>query len=196
MKAKRAYVMRARAEQADCTRQRILEAAVAELWGHRLADVRLENIAARAEVTVQTVLRIFGTKADLLELAMEALRDQIRRQREAAEPGDVEGTIRGLYDHYEEYGDFVVRSLAGEEGLSKLRERLDRGRRIHRQSMQRQFAPQLTEVVGAERKRIVDCLVAACDVYTWKLLRRDMGRSRPDAEACVRHLVRGILEES
>ena len=53
--------MRARADAAEGTRQRILDAAVAELWAHRVADVRLDNIAARAEVTVQTVLRVFGT---------------------------------------------------------------------------------------------------------------------------------------
>lgn len=193
MKTKRPYVMRVRAEQADGTRQRILEAAVAEVWRQRLPDVRLESIAIRAEVTVQTVLRVFDTKSHLLELAMEALRDQVRRQRETAEPGDVEGTIRGLYNHYEEMGDFVMRNLADEESLSELREGLDWGRRAHRRSMQRQFAPQLAEVVGGERKRALDGVVAACDVYTWKLLRRDMGRSRQEAEACVRYMVTGIL---
>jgi hypothetical protein len=39
----------------------------------------------------------------------------------------------------------------------------------------------------------LDCLICACDVYTWKLLRRDMGRSRSDAEARVRQMVSGIL---
>ena len=185
--------MRARADAAEGTRQRILDAAVAELWAHRLPDVRLDNIAARAEVTVQTVLRVFGTRSDLLELALAALRDRIRRRRETAEPGDVDGTIRALFDHYEEYGDFVVRNLADEESVPELRERLDTGRRLHRLSMQRQFAPQLAEIVESERKRIVDCLVVACDVYTWKLLRRDMGRSRQEAESCAREMVTGIL---
>jgi len=185
--------MRARADAAEGTRQRILDAAAAELWAHRLADVRLDNIAARAEVTVQTVLRVFGTRSDLLELALAGVRDQIRRRREMADPGDVEGTVRALFDHYEEYGDFVIRNLADEGDVPELRERLDAGRRLHRLSMQRQFAPQLAEIVGAERKRTVDCLVAACDVYTWKLLRRDMGRSRQEAESCAREMVTGIL---
>ena len=110
-----------------------------------------------------------------------------------ARKGDVDGTIRALFDHYEEYGDFVVRNLADEESVPELRERLDTGRRLHRLSMQRQFAPQLAEIVESERKRIVDCLVAACDVYTWKLFRRDMGRSRQEAESCAREMVTGIL---
>lgn len=185
--------MRARAEAADGTRQRILKAAVAELWGHRFNDVRLEAVAAGAEVTVQTVLRVFGTRSQLLALAMAGLHDQVRRDRAVAEPGDVDGTITALYDHYEGMGDFVIRSLADEDTAPDLRERLDSGRRVHRRSMQRQFAPQLSKCVPGARRQKVDGLVAACDVYTWKLLRRDLMRSRREAEACVRQMVLGIL---
>jgi AcrR family transcriptional regulator len=192
MKATRPYVMRARAEAAEGTRQRILDMAVEELWMRPVSEVRLEDVAARAEVTVQTVLRIYGSKSDLLELALEPLRDRILRQRESAEPGDVEGTISALFDHYEQMGDFVIRILAQEQMHPELREWLERGRKVHRQSMQRQFAPQLA---GRDDKKLVlDCLVVACDVYTWKLLRRDARRGRREAEACVRHMVSTFLE--
>jgi AcrR family transcriptional regulator len=192
MKTTRPYVMRARAEAAEETRQRILDAAIEELWERPVSEVRLEDVAARAEVTVQTVLRVFGSKSDLLKLALEPLRSRIMRQRESAQPGDVEGTISALFDHYEQMGDFVIRNLAEEQKFAELRESLERGRKVHRQSMQRQFAPQLA---GRDDKKLVlDCLVVAGDVYTWKLLRRDAGRSRKEAEACVRHLVSRILE--
>ena len=192
MKATRPYVMRARAEAAEETRQRILDAAIEELWERPVSEVRLEDVSARAEVTVQTVLRVFGSKSDLLEVALEPLRDRILRQRESADPGDVGGTISALFDHYEQMGDFVIRNLAEEQKFAELREWLERGRKVHRQSMQRQFAPQLA---GRDDKKLVlDCLVVAGDVYTWKLLRRDAGRSRKEAEACVRHLVSRILE--
>jgi AcrR family transcriptional regulator len=194
MKAARTYVMRARAESADGTRQRILDATVDELWHRRQSDVRLEDIAARADVSTQTVLRIFGSKAALIGSAYKPLRDRIVRERETAEPGDVEGTISALFDHYEEMGDFVMRKLADEQKVPELGEWLERGRRVHRASMLHQFAPQL-EDQGTDKKRLLDCLVVACDVYTWHLLRRDMGRSRKDAEACVRHMVAGILRE-
>jgi AcrR family transcriptional regulator len=192
MKVGRSYVMRARAESADGTRQRILDATVDELWHRRLSEVRLEDIAARADVTTQTVLRIFGSKAALIGSAWNPLRDRIVRQRETAEPGDVEGTISALFDHYEEMGDFVIRNLADEQKLPELGDWLERGRRAHRASLQHQFAPQLADR-ETDKKRLLDCLVVACDVYTWQLLRRDMGRSRKHAEACVRHMVAGIL---
>jgi AcrR family transcriptional regulator len=184
--------MRVRADSANATREHILESAVEELWRRRGSEVRLEDVAARAGVTVQTVLRIFGRRSGLLASASTRFRDRILEQRESAAPGDVAGTITALFDHYEDMGDFVIRNLAEEEALPELREWLEQGRRAHRQSMQRQFAPQLA---GREDEALLlDALVIACDVYTWKLLRRDAGRSRPDAETCVRFMVSRILE--
>ncbi len=191
MKLTRPYVMRARADAADGTRQRVLEATADELWERRVSEVRLEDVAARAGVTVQTVLRIFGNKPNLLDSALERLRDRILSQRESAKPGDLEGIVTALFDHYEQMGDFVVRNLAEEQQLPELRQWLEQGRKAHRLSMQRQFAPQLAAL--GDKQLVLDCLVIAGDVYTWKLLRRDAGRSRRDAEACVRLLISRIL---
>jgi len=193
VKVKRAYVMRARAESAEATRQRILEAAVGELWMRRLSEVRLEDIAGRAEVTVQTVLRVFGSRGQLVEAAWDAARDRIVERRESARPGDVEGTLQALFDHYEEMCDFVIRNLADEHQLPELAGWLERGRKAHRRSLQRQFAPWLDRLPAAERRELTDCLVATCDVYTWKLLRRDMGLSRSEAQARVFKMVSGLI---
>jgi AcrR family transcriptional regulator len=185
--------MRSRAVSAEATRQVILDAAVAEVWNQRVTQVRLEDIASRANVTVQTVLRIFGSRARLIDAAWEVTGNRIREQRSAAAPGDLEGTVRALFDHYEEMGDFVIRNLAEEDELPEVKEWLAHGRKAHRLSMQRQFAPWLEARDSVERRAVLDCLVAACDVYTWKLLRRDMARSRSDAEGCVRRMVSGIV---
>ena len=89
-------MMRVRAESADGTRQRILDAAVEELWERPLSEVRLEDVATRADVTVQTVLRVFGSKSDLLERRWTRYETASLSQRETAEPGDVDGTISAL----------------------------------------------------------------------------------------------------
>ena len=193
MKATRPYVMRVRADSTDATRQRILDAAVDGLWRRQPSEVRLEDVATAAGVTVQTVLRVFGNKSDLLASASAQLRDRIVEQRESAAPGDIVGTVSALFDHYEDMGDFVIRNLADEEALPELRDMLQEGRRVHRRSMQRQFAPQLAGHAD-DGGLLLDALVIACDVYTWKLLRRDAGKSRDDAEASVRFMVSRILE--
>ena len=68
---KRPYRMRARAEAAAETGRRILEAVI-ELHRERFWDqVSLEDIAERAGVTVQTVIRRFGNKERLIDAAAE-----------------------------------------------------------------------------------------------------------------------------
>src|SRR5262245_15252339 len=99
MKLTRPYVMRARAGAAAVTRRRILDAAVDELWCKRVTDVHLEDIASKAQVTVQTVLRVFGCRAALIDAAWNATRNRIMARRHDAAPGDIAGTVRALFDH-------------------------------------------------------------------------------------------------
>jgi AcrR family transcriptional regulator len=190
----RKYVMRARAASASDTRQRILDAAVEELWRKRVSEVRLEDVASRAEVTVQTVLRVFESRARLIDEAGRGIARRILAQRESAAPGDVEGSVRAVFEHYEDMGDYMIRLLADEERLPDMTEWLARGRKFHRRSMRRQFGPQLARRSLAKRPALLDALVVACDVYTWKLVRRDMGRSRREAETLVCRLVESILK--
>jgi predicted acylesterase/phospholipase RssA len=54
------------------------------------------------------------------------------------------------------------------------------------------FGP-LLPAGGLPAEEQVDLLVVATDVYTWKLLRRDRGLARPDAEHRVHSLIRAVL---
>jgi len=190
---RRPYRMNLRAESAHATRQRILDATV-QLLGERLtADVRLEEIAARARASVQTVLRLYGSRQALLERAGEIVAGRVGEQRGRARPGDVPGAVAALFDRYEELGDLVVRRLAEELREGARDAALEIGRRSHRAWVERQFQPQLARHPGARRERVVHALVAACDVYTWKLLRRDLGLAREQAESTVRRMVTGSL---
>jgi hypothetical protein len=47
---------------------------------------------------------------------------------------------------------------------------------------------------GVERDRRLAQLVALCDVYTWKLLRRDAGLSRRQAELALVELLERMME--
>ena len=63
--APRAYQSELRAEQAEETRRRILDAAL-RVMGTGLASLSVPTVAREAGVSVPTVYRHFGTKADLL----------------------------------------------------------------------------------------------------------------------------------
>jgi hypothetical protein len=46
----------------------------------------------------------------------------------------------------------------------------------------------------ATRRRAINALHAATDVYTWKLLRRDLHLNREEATRTMIPLVRGVLD--
>jgi AcrR family transcriptional regulator len=188
--------MRARAEAAAETGRRILEAVI-ELHRERFFDqVSLEDIAERAQVTVQTVIRRFGSKERLIEAAAEEGTRQVVRQRDQAPVGDVEGAVNNLVDHYEEWGESALRLLAQEERVSAFRSVTDAGRAIHYQWVERTFAPLLAERTGEERRRLLAELIAICDVYFWKLLRRDLGLSREQTELAIRETILALIGDA
>src|SRR6516165_4383111 len=102
----------------------------------------LDEIAAGAGTTVQTILRIFGNKEDLLLAALsEMVADGVALK--VTPPGDIPTAV----------------------------------------------APSIARQEGGQRALMLNALVAATDVYVWKLLRRDRGVGRAAAEAVVRRLV-------
>ena len=181
--------MRARAASAEATRRRILEVVVCLLKSRFRSAIRLEDVAAGAQVTVQTIINVFGSRSGLLDEALAGLLRKVREQRLRADPGDLEGGIAALIDHYEQFGDLVIRNLA-EQADPEL---IETGRAGHRQWVQRQFAPQLSKLGARSRRSLIDELVCICDVYTWKLLRRDMGRSRSEAETTILTMANAIV---
>ena len=140
---RRPYRMRARAETAAETGRRILEAMI-ELHRERFFDqVTLEDVAERAGVTVRTVIRRFGSKERLFEAAAEEGKRQVLRQRYQAPIGDIEGAVKNLVEHYEEWGDSALRLLAQEERVPAFRAVTEAGRASHYEWVERTFAPLL-----------------------------------------------------
>lgn len=181
--------MRTRAASAEATRGRILEVVEALLKSRFRSEIRLDDIAAGAQVTVQTVINVFGSRLALLNEAYANLLQGLRAQRLRPEPGDIDGAVSALVEHYEQFGDLVVRNLA-EQADPEL---IETGRAGHRKWVQRQFAASLEARPPRGRRALTDALVCVCDVYTWKLLRRDMGRTRAETENTILKMVRAML---
>ena len=194
MKTKRAYSMTTRAESAERTRLRILDATV-ELTGTTLvSDISLEKVAAAAGVSVQTVLRRFDNRDGLLDAAGEHARKVVADERRVP-VGDVDAAVRTVVAHYERRGDAVVLLLAQEHADQRIRAITDEGRRFHGGWVEEVFAPYLPAGRAARDERIA-LLVVATDVYTWKLFRRDQGASRAVTEQRMERLVRAVLDNT
>jgi AcrR family transcriptional regulator len=189
--AKRGYRMVARADATAALRERILGVAD-DLFSIRSDRFSLDEVADAAGTTVQTVLRHFGSKEGLIEATLRRTSDRIRAQRAEAPAGDVRGAIRNLLDHYEEYGDRALRMLAEESRSAVVREAVANGRALHRQWISVTFAAQLDGLRGRVRQRRFAQLVAICDVYVWKLFRRDLGLERPATETALVELIEAL----
>ncbi len=192
----RKYSQVARAAAADDTAKRIIDAFLGRLLTDWFDEITLDRIAADAGVTVQTVIRRFGGKDGLLASAVKIMAEQINAQR-ATPPGDVHRLVTNLMKDYERTGDAVIRLLALEPRHPALKEVLDIGRGEHRQWVATGFADQLNQIsTASEREKTLDALVTVTDVYTWKLLRRDMNRSRAATAATMRRLIEGLFADS
>ena len=163
-------------------------------WERPTDQISLDEVARRAGVTRQTVIRRFGSKSGLLAAAASREAERVGRDRDEAPTGDVVGAVAVLVTHYEEYGDRVLRMLAEETSVPGVRELADAGRALHREWCARVFAPALVGLRGAARTRRLAQLVAVCDVSTWKLLRLDCGLSRRETERALVELLSPITE--
>lgn len=196
MKTSRPYRMQARADAAELTGERILQAAVDIFWERPSVQISLEDVAERAGVSSRTVIRRYGSKENLLASAAEWAGAGVAQQRGQAPVGDVPGSVSVLMDHYEEYGDRVVRLLAAEVEVPALSDIADKGREVHMAWCKRVFAPYLDAASAVQRRRRLAQFVALCDVYTWKLLRRDAGLSRRQAELALVEMLSPLTKES
>ena len=142
------------------------------------------------------MIRRFGTKERLIEAAAEEGTRQVVRQRDQAPVGDIEGAVENLVDHYEEWADSALRLLgAGGAGCGVP---LDyrRGSRFPLRMGGAHVRPLLAKRTGTARRRLLAELVAICDVYFWKLLRRDLGLSREQTELAITETILALEGES
>ncbi len=182
------------ADAAEATRRRIVDAFLALLMEEWFDEITLDRVAEEAGVTVQTVVRRFGGKDGLLADAVETLATQINLRR-ASPTGDVGRMVEHLLADYERTGDAIIRLLALEPRHPALKAVLDFGRSEHRGWVSGVFAETLGRLEATERKRALDALVVATDVYTWKLVRRDMARSAATTATILVRLVSATLAE-
>jgi AcrR family transcriptional regulator len=185
--------MQARAQATAATRRSIADAWLALYEELHYDDITLDVVAERSGVTVQTVIRHFGSKEELFLAVTRELAAAETLRRSAAPIGDIDGAVRNVVAHYERVGDWVLRTLEQEDRFPAIRDLADAGRRIHYDWVERAFAPFLDSATGAARRRRRAQLVALTDVYMWKLLRRDAGLGRRPTEIAMTELVTALL---
>ena len=173
----RSYDMGTRQQAKTATRDVIIRAAIDTFMAERSFAITLPSVAERAQVTVKTVLRHFGSRDSLIDAAWAQAYDEVMAERVPPQ-GEPEAALKVLIAHYERRGGVVLAMLA--DDIDPRAARMNNaGRLAHREWVEQVFTDRLP-ATAAERVRLVDVLVVATDVYAWKLLRLDRGLSVDD----------------
>ena len=188
-RAKRSYRQTARAEATEGLRQRIVMAFHDLLLSRWIDEITLDEVAVSAGTTRQTVIRLFGGKNGLLAQVTDIIAAKVEPRVSLSGDVPLKAAIEALIADYEAVGDMIVRFLAQEERHSALRPLLAKGRREHRAWVAKSFASAKNGLNARERERQITRLVVATDLYTWKLLRRDFGKSRNEVAQLMADMI-------
>lgn len=188
----RNYRMTARAQAALQTADRIIDAMLARFVTASYERIRIEDVAADAGVTGQTVIRRFGTKAALMNATVERELGRIGAAREAAAQASPAETVHELVRHYEKYGALILKTYSEAPLVPGLPEIAARGRAFHVEWCRRAFAlePSLRH---DERERRIAQIIAICDATTWRILRFDGGLDAVQTERAIAELLLPLL---
>jgi AcrR family transcriptional regulator len=184
--------MRARAEAVEATRERIARTAMQRFLAEPYDDVTIASVARDAGVSHQTLLNHFESKEGLFAAAAERFSADLAASREGCATSDPESVVALLMEQFERSGDGNVRLALLHERIEAVRVGLEQGRANHQVWLAEVFEDRLPSD-PAELRRTLAALHAATDVYTWKLLRRDLGHGRRATQRIMTDMVRAIL---
>ncbi|MCC6364329.1 MAG: TetR/AcrR family transcriptional regulator [Bryobacterales bacterium] len=187
--------MEARAKTAEQTVDRILDAAFSLFRSRPFQEVTLRAIAGASGVTLQTVLRRFGSKEQLFMEAAQRQMEIIFNARRVSPPANIATVIATIVASYEEMGDLNWSGVSQEGHFPLIKDLFDKARAGHRHWIENCFADVIGPVKGGERERRVYLLFAATDFYMWKLFRRDLGMSRASTTARMTDLVNALARD-
>ena len=183
--------MRRRATSAAATRRRILEAAVELFLAHGYDDVTLALVAGRAGVSLQTVLRKFGSKDALLGSASRSYRNE--ELARAVPTGGVDAVVRVLADRYETSGPAMMRFVALEDRIPSVARVVQRARQTHRRWLAQRFERELPNPRHSLYARRLAQLFGATELYVWVSWRRRLGLSRAASELAMAEMLNALI---
>jgi AcrR family transcriptional regulator len=195
--AARAYRSPLRAQQAEETRARILDATVRVMAGG-LASVSIPAVAREAGVSVPTIYRHFGTKRDLLaavypHLVRRAGYDEMVVPRSMEELRD---GVRATFDRIDSF-DALARAAMASPAAEEIRrismpDRLELGRQLVAS-----IEPKLRPVDRYRLARLLAVLITSSALRVWRdHLGSSVEEAADDIDWMARSAVAGATSRS
>ncbi len=198
MKSKtRKYDGSKRKAQAEARRALILKCTAQVLADSNTDEIRLEDVAQAAGVSVQTILRAFGSKDGLVIATLESVAPDAVDFTSFAniDIEDLDAFVRTVFSAYDKIGDLVIHALAEEHRSPEFQGALDLGRSYHVEWVSQVFAPYIERRPAKDRPVLFRALMAATDIYVWKILCRDEALSFDEAVATVTFTLKSLIQE-
>ena len=192
-RAPRAYTSELRAQQAEDTRGRILDATV-RVMARGIASVSIPAVAREAGVSIPTVYRHFGTKGDLLaavypHIERRAGFDHIVPPRSI---GGLRDGVRTIFERLESFDDLARAAMA-----SPAAEESRRLSMPDRLAMTRRLADSIVPALSeADRDRIARLMVVLIASASLRMWRDHLGASVDQAADDVEWVVRAAIAAS
>jgi AcrR family transcriptional regulator len=164
----RPYSSELRAQQADATRVRILDATI-RVMSRGLATVSMPEVAREAGVSVPTVYRHFGTKEDLLAAVYPhvARRVGLDSLPDPATLDDLRDGIRAVFQKVDAFSD-LERAAMASPGANETRH-LTMPQRVERLSqIADSITPRLAKPDRARITRLLVVLTASASLRMWR----------------------------
>lgn len=193
----RKYDSSKRQAQAVERRKTILKCAARVIANATDDEFRLEDVAQAAGVSVQTILRAFGSKDGLMVATLETeAHDAVDFTAFAnIKFQDIEAFVLTVFSVYDKIGDLVIHALANEHRSPEFQKSLDIGRTYHKEWVSGAFAPYIERRSPPERRVLFHALLAATDIYIWKILRRDEALNFDETVATVAFTLKSLIQE-
>lgn len=186
----RTYRSELRAQQAEATRARILD-ATARVMADGIASVSIPAVAREAGVSVPTVYRHFATKPDLLAAVYPHLlrRSGLDRLVPPRSLDELREAVRMLFDRTDSFDDLARAAMASPASAEV--------RRISmpgRLGLAREFADSIEPGLGeADRDRIARLIVVLTASSSVRMWRDHLGSSVDEAADDVDWIVRAAI---
>ena len=189
----RAYTMGARAESAAHTRERVLTAAAACFGEQDYDAVSLREIAERAGVGLQTVVRSAGSKEALFAEVAERFLHTMMAGFAPGRVNDWRAALRQLMTFYETYGDQTIRVMAHEHRVPGVRQYVQRSRELQAAWLEARHGDAFAGLSKSEKKRRVAMALTLTGGRAWYTLRREHGLSASETHRAIEEQLEALL---
>ena len=186
---RRSYDNTLRVELAQQTRQRILDAAVAELGAATAQGVTLAQVARRAGVSEPTLYRHFGSREKLLEEIDRHAHGQLGLPAMSDSVDGLPEQVVALFEKFEEHTDLL--NAVSQAGVGQ--EMRARGRKRRTQMLRDVIARSHPELEPEELDRVTAVLRVLVSWEAYHTMTGELGLSPENARRSVAWALESLL---